>query len=43
MTKVHLERLTDIDMLPAVEHGIERGISHSVLQSTKPNNKYMKR
>ena len=41
-TKVKLDFLTNIDMLLMVEKGIRGGICHSIYQSAKANNKYMK-
>ena len=41
-TKVKLDLLTYIDMLPMVGKGIRGGICHSIYQHAKANNKYMK-
>ena len=41
-TKVKLELLTDVDMLPMVEKGIKGGICHAIYRYAKENNKYMK-
>ena len=41
-TKVKLDILTDIDMLLTVYKGIRGGTCHSIYQSTKANNKYVK-
>ena len=40
--KVKLDLLTDINMLITVEKGIRGGISRSIYQYAKANNKYMK-
>ena len=41
-TKIKLDLLTAINMLLMVENGIREGISHSVHQYAKANNKFMK-
>ena len=41
-TELKLDFLTDIDMILIVKKRIRRGISHTIHQYVKANNKYMK-